>query len=146
MVQDFDEMKFCSNCKMNVFPSRPKFNVRIFIISAIIMLIIFTLISIISASIFSGIFLFLFFMWFFMFLNPYVFYFGLKKKENCPKCYQEVIDKNLDYKPFGDKVPEIFKTIGVPKKEQNKWYCPHCGIPMYGAFCTSCGQKFEIYR
>ena len=111
MVQDQSDMMFCNQCKMNVYPSRPKFNIALFGIFAVIMTIIFTTITIISISIFSEIFLFVFFMWGFMVINPYLIYFGFQKKQNCPRCFNKTSEKNLEYKPFGEKEPGIYKKI-----------------------------------
>jgi len=144
--QNINEMGFCENCKMNVFPTRPKFNIKIFGFFAVVLFILFSIITIISMSIFSSIFLFIFFMWGFMVINPYVIYYGLKEKEYCPRCYQMVHEKNIEYKPFGDKIPEIFKALNVSKKKGNKWFCPYCGTVIQGNFCKSCGRKFEINR
>ncbi len=146
MAQNVDEMKFCRKCKMNVFPTRPKFNVKVFGFFAIILLIFFSIFTLIFLSIFSGIFLFIFFMWGFMLINPYVIYYRLKKKENCPRCFQEVQEKNIAYKPFGDKEPEIYKVLTPSKKSILKLYCPYCGILVQGQFCKSCGKKMELQR
>jgi len=143
--QNINEMGFCENCKMNVFPTRHKFNTKIFGFFAVVLFLIFSLITLISLSIFSGIFLFIFFMWGFMVINPYAIYYGLRKKENCPKCYQLVHEKNTDFIPFGDKTPVIFKPIEASKM-QGKFYCPFCGISIQGNFCKSCGKKFDIVR
>ena len=80
-----------------------------------------------------------------MVLNPYLIFYITKQKENCPRCYSKVVEKNLDYQPFGEKEPEVFKIIS-PEKKSVKWHCPHCGNPLtQGAiFCKSCGKKFEI--
>lgn len=146
MVQDPNDMMFCNQCKMNVYPSRPKFNILVFIILAIIMLFIFTAITIISLSLFSEILLILFFMWGFMIINPYLIYFGFQKKQNCPRCFQMTSEKNLAYKPFGEKEPEIYKGLTPSQKSVIKWHCPYCGHSLNeGAeFCGSCGKKFEI--
>ena len=148
MSQDINEMKFCESCKMNVFPSRPKFNIKLFGIFAVIILMTLITITVITSFIFSGIILFLYYMWFFMALNPYVFYYGIKKKQNCPRCFQKVVEKNLQYHPFGEKEPEIFKSLAPVKKPATKVFCPYCGTPMSkkGQYCKSCGKKFEIQR
>ena len=148
MSQDINEMKFCESCKMNVFPSRPKFNIKLFGIFAVIILMTLITITIITSFIFSGIILFLYYMWFFMALNPYVFYYGIKKKQNCPRCFQKVVEKNLQYQPFGEKEPEVFKSLAPVKKPATKVFCPYCGTPMSkkGQYCKSCGKKFEIQR
>jgi len=143
--QNIEDMGFCENCKMNVFPTRPKFNIKIFGFFAVVLFILFSIITVISLSMFSSIFLFIFFMWGFMVINPYVIYYGLKEKEYCPRCYQPVHEKNIEYKPFGDKIPEIFKSIEASKK-RGKVYCPYCGTSIQGNFCKSCGRKFEINR
>jgi hypothetical protein len=84
-------------------------------------------------------------MWGFMLLNPYLIYYLVKKKQFCPRCYQKVVEKNLEYQPFGKKEPEIYKLIAPPKKSK-KWYCPYCSNTLTeGAkFCGSCGKEFEI--
>ena len=148
MVQDSNDMNFCKNCKMNVYPSRPKFNIKMFGIFAIIMMAAFTVLTIIYFSIYSEIFLFIYFMWGFMIINPYLLYFGLQKKQYCPRCFNETIEKNLEYKPFGDKEPEIYKKIPPSEKSTIKWHCPHCGNSLNegAVFCGSCGKKFEIQR
>ena len=148
MVQDSNDMNFCKNCKMNVYPSRPKFNIKMFGIFAIIMMAAFTVLTIIYFSIYSEIFLFIYFMWGFMIINPYILYFGLQKKQYCPRCFNETIEKNLEYKPFGDREPEIYKEIPPSEKSTIKWYCPHCGNSLNeeAVFCGSCGKKFEIQR
>jgi len=139
-------MNFCKNCKMNVYPSRPKFNIKIFGIFAIIMMAAFTVITIIYFSIYSEIFLFIYFMWGFMIINPYLLYFGLQKKQCCPRCFKKTIEKNLEYKPFGDKEPEIYKELAPSEKSTIKWHCPYCGTHVQGNFCKSCGKRFEIKR
>ena len=146
MVQDPNDMMFCNQCKMNVYPSRPKFNIIIYVILAIIMLFIFTVLTIISLSFFSELFLFIFFMWGFMVINPYLIYFGLQRKQNCPRCYKKTAEKNLEYKPFGEKEPEIYRTLTPSEKSIKNWYCPYCGHPLNegAVFCGSCGKKFVI--
>ncbi len=148
MSQDINEMKFCESCKMNVFPTRPKFNIKIFGIFSVMILIILTTITVITSFIFSGIILFLYFMWFFMVINPYVFYYAIKKKQYCPRCFQKVVEKNLLYQPFGEKEPDIYKSLAPIKKNSPKLFCPYCGNPMSkkGQYCNSCGKKFEIKR
>ena len=146
MVQNPNEMMFCNHCKMNVYPSKPKFNIKMFGIFAIIMMTVFTALTIISFTIFSEIFLIIFFMWGFMIINPYLIYYGLQKKHYCPRCYKKTIEKNLKYKPFGDKEPEIYKALVSSQKSPVFWYCPHCGTPIHQNFCNSCGRKFEIKR
>lgn len=141
--QNNNEMGFCENCKMNVFPTRPKFNIKIFGFFVVVLFILFSIITVVSLSIFSSIFLIIFFLWGFMVINPYVIVHGLRKKEYCPRCYQSVHEKNIEFKPFGDKIPEIFKSIETSKKRGNV-YCPYCGTSILGSFCKSCGRKFEI--
>jgi len=144
--QDPNDMMFCNQCKMNVYPSRPKFNIIIFVIFAIIMLFIFATITILSLSMFSEILLFIFFMWGFMIINPYLIYFGLQKKQICPRCFKRTSEKNLEYKPFGEKEPEIYQVLASSEKSVLKWHCPYCGQSLNGGalFCGSCGKKFEI--
>jgi hypothetical protein len=148
MVQDPNDMNFCKNCKMNVYPSRPKFNGIVFGIFIIIMLAIFITLTIIFLSIFSEILLFIFFMWGFLLINPYLFYYGLQKKQFCPNCFKRTVPKNLEYKPFGGKEPEIFKTLTTSEQSGINWHCPYCGTPLgeEAKFCKSCGRKFEIKR
>ncbi|MFX1371464.1 MAG: hypothetical protein ACFFCE_06350 [Promethearchaeota archaeon] len=145
-VQDPNDMMFCSQCKMNVYPSRPKFNIVLFVVLAIIMLFVFTTITLISMSFFSEFLLFIFFMWGFLIINPYLVYFGLRRKQNCPLCFKKASEKNLEYKPFGEKEPEIYKKIDPPQQTNIKWFCPYCGVSLNeGAiYCGSCGKKFEI--
>ncbi|MFX1530922.1 MAG: zinc-ribbon domain-containing protein [Promethearchaeota archaeon] len=147
MKQEIADMQFCENCKMNVFPTRPKFNIKIFGIFIVLISAIIIPLTIIYLPILSGLFIFLFFMWGFMLVNPYLIYYILKKKQNCPRCYQKVVEKNLDYQPFGEKKPEIYKFMAPPKKTFN-WHCPYCGKSLIeGAkFCSSCGKKFDIQR
>ncbi len=148
MSQDINEMKFCESCKMNVFPSRPKFNIKIFGLFVILISAIIIPLTIISIPLLSGLFIFLFLMWGFMVLNPYVFYYGIKKKQNCPRCFQKVFEKNLLYQPFGEKEPEIYTSLAPVEKSPPKLFCPYCGTPMSkkGQYCKSCGKKFEIQR
>jgi hypothetical protein len=146
MFQDPNEMKFCNQCKMNVYPTRPKFNIKLFGAFALLMMIIFTSITIISLSIFAEIFLFIFFMWGFMLINPYLIYFGFQKKQFCPQCFSKTIEKNLKYQPFGEKEPEIYRALSPSQKSSLTWYCPYCGIPNQGNFCKACGRKFELKR
>jgi hypothetical protein len=40
MPQNLDDMQFCKNCLMNVIPTRPDFNIKIFGIFAFSMLAI----------------------------------------------------------------------------------------------------------
>ena len=147
-VQDPNDMKFCQSCRMNVFPTRPRFNIKIFGIFVIIIMSIFIALTIISFSIFSGILLFILFMWGFMIINPYFIYYRLQKKQYCPRCFKKIFEKNLEYKPFGVKEPEIYKTLAPTKKSTIIWHCPYCGTSLSeGAkFCKSCGKKFEIQR
>ncbi|MFX1343799.1 MAG: zinc-ribbon domain-containing protein [Promethearchaeota archaeon] len=147
MKQEIADMQFCENCKMNVFPTRPKFNIKIFGIFIVLISAIIIPLTIIYLPILSGLFIFLFFMWGFMLVNPYLIYYILKKKQNCPRCYQKVVEKNLDYQPFGEKKPEIYKFMTPPKKTFN-WHCPYCGKSLIeeAKFCSSCGKKFDIQR
>jgi len=148
MVQDQNDMMFCESCKMNVFPTRPKFNIKLFGTFVIMMMLIFTTITIIFLSIFSEIFLIIFFLWGFMILNPYLVYYGLQRKQYCPRCFKKTFEKNLEYKPFGAKEPEVYKILAPSKKSRIVWHCPYCGTSLsQGAkFCKSCGKKFEIQR
>ncbi|MFW9874643.1 MAG: zinc ribbon domain-containing protein [Candidatus Thorarchaeota archaeon] len=145
IAQDIADMQFCESCKMNVFPTRPKFNIKIFGIFIVLISVIIIPLIIIFIPILSGVFIFLFFFFGFMLLNPYLLIYAVKKKVFCPLCYQKVVKKNLDYQPFGEKEPEAYKLITSSKKSFS-WYCPHCGNSLIeGAkFCSSCGKKFEI--
>lgn len=145
MAQNLDDMQFCNNCKMNVFPTRSKFNIKIFVILTVLISALIISFTIIYVPILSGLFIFLFLMWGFMLLNPYLIYYLAKKKEFCPKCYQKVVKKNLDYQPFGKKEPEIYKLL-TPSKKSIKLHCPYCGKSLIEAtrFCSSCGKKLEI--
>ncbi|MFW9939643.1 MAG: zinc-ribbon domain-containing protein [Candidatus Thorarchaeota archaeon] len=147
MKQEIADMQFCENCKMNVFPTRPKFNIKIFGIFVVLISAIIIPLTIIYFPILSGLFVFLFIMWGFMFLNPYLLFYIVQKKQNCPRCYQKVVEKNLDYQPFGEKEPEVYKLLAPPKKSFD-WHCPYCGNSLIeGAkFCSSCGKKFDIQR
>ncbi|MFX1302461.1 MAG: zinc ribbon domain-containing protein [Promethearchaeota archaeon] len=146
MVQDPNDMMFCESCRMNVFPTRPRFNIKIFGSFVIIILSLLISITIIFFSVFSAIFLFIYFMWGFMILNPYLIYYGLQKSRYCPRCFKKTVEKNLEYQPFGDKQPEISITLAPSKKTTIIWHCPYCGNSLSeGArFCKSCGKKFEI--
>ncbi|MFX0043061.1 MAG: hypothetical protein ACFE8L_09125 [Candidatus Hodarchaeota archaeon] len=148
MSQDINDMKFCESCKMNVFPSRPKFNVKIFGIFAVIILIVLVVVTVITSFVLAGILLFLYYFWFFIVVNPYVFYYSIKKKQNCPRCFQKVVEKNLLYQPFGEKEPELYRTIAPVKNASPKLFCPYCATPMSkkGQYCKSCGKKYEIQR
>lgn len=148
MVQDPIEMMFCNQCKMNVYPTRPKFNIKTFGIFTIIMIISFTIITIITLTIFAEIFLLIFFMWGFMIINPYLIYYALQKKLYCPYCFKKTVEKNLEYKPFGYKEPEIYKKLTLLKNNPIIWHCPYCGNSLNNEaiFCSSCGKKFEIQR
>jgi hypothetical protein len=147
MAQNLDDMQFCMSCKMNVFPTRPKFNIKIFGIFVILVSAIIIPLTIIYLPILSGLFVFLFFMWGFMLFNPYLIYYLVKKKQNCPRCYQKVVEKNLDYQPFGDKTPEVYKFI-APSKKSFDLFCPFCGNSLIEGvnFCSSCGKEFDIQR
>ncbi|MFX0188969.1 MAG: hypothetical protein ACFE8A_14685 [Candidatus Hodarchaeota archaeon] len=111
MPQDINDMMFCESCKMNAFPSKSKFNMVHFGIWTVVMFII-VLIFLASLSPFlGGILFFLYFMWGFTFLNPYLIVYALKKKGYCPRCQQKLVEKNIEYQPFGNKEPEVFKEI-----------------------------------
>lgn len=147
MPQNLDDMQFCKNCLMNVFPTRSEFNNKIFGVFAFSLLATLIIITITFLSIFTELFLLIFFMWGFMCLNPYLLFYIAKQKQNCPRCYQIVSEKNLDFKPFGEKEPEVYKLIDLQKKS-HKWHCPYCGnnVNEQAMFCNSCGKKFEIQR
>jgi hypothetical protein len=148
MVQDPNDMMFCAHCKMNVFPSRQKFNIKIFGAFIILMVFLFVIIMILSYTLFSQILFFFFFMWGFMLLNPYLIYHGLQKKQYCPRCFKKAGKKNLDYFPFGDKEPEIYKKLAPSKKSHIVWHCPYCGKSLRerSEICNTCGKKVEIIR
>ena len=147
MPQNLDDMQFCKNCEMNVFPTRPEFHIKIFVVFAFSLFVILITVTILSLSIFTELTLIIFFMWGFMILNPYLIYYIAQQKKNCPKCYQIVNQKNLDFQPFGEKVSEVYSLI-TPQKKTFNLYCPYCGQSLIeGAnFCKSCGKKFEIQR
>ncbi|MFX0030726.1 MAG: zinc ribbon domain-containing protein [Candidatus Hermodarchaeota archaeon] len=130
---------------MNVFPSRPKFNIKIFGFFVILFSLILIALTIIFIPVLSGLFIFFFLMWGFMFLNPYTIYYLVKKKQFCPRCYHKVAEKNLEYQPFGKKEPAIFGLI-APVKKSIEWHCPYCGNSLTedARFCGSCGKEFEI--
>ena len=150
MPQNKDEMMFCEKCKMNVFPSRPQFNVKAFVVCSVVIFLIILPIFVTTITFLSEILFYLYFMWGFMFINPYLLYYSLLKKQFCPRCYQGAVGKNLEYKPFGEKEPEVYKEIAPApsKSNQSAWYCPYCGSQMDhdGDFCSACGKKFEIKR
>ncbi|MFX1574148.1 MAG: hypothetical protein ACFFB0_15495 [Promethearchaeota archaeon] len=148
MPQNQNDMMFCEICKMNCYPVRPKFNILIFGIFAITILIILIIITTISFSFFTDLLLFIYFMWGFMALNPYLIYYALKKRDYCPSCYQKVVEKNLEYQPFGEKKPEKYKSLIPVRKAPLKLFCPFCGNSLTEGvkFCKSCGKKFEIQR
>ncbi|MFW9829162.1 MAG: hypothetical protein ACFFEY_16420 [Candidatus Thorarchaeota archaeon] len=146
MVQDPHKMMFCVHCKMNVFPSRRKFNIRIFVIFAILMLIFLMLITVLVYTFFSQIILLIFFMWGFMIFNPYIIFYGLQKKQHCPYCFNITREKNLDYIPFGSKEPEIYKNLTPSDKPLFNWFCPYCGIALNQGikYCKSCGKELKF--
>jgi len=146
MIQDPNDMEFCESCKMNVFPSRKRFNIKTFGFFVILILIIVIPLTIIYLPIFSGIFIFVFIMWGFMLLNPYTLYYGLQKKQYCPRCYNKTVEKSLEYIPFGDKQPEIYNELSSSHSAQITWYCPYCGTPVQKNYCKSCGKKLELKR
>ena len=90
MPQNKDEMMFCEKCKMNVFPSRPPFNVKAFGACAVISFLIILPIFLTTITFLSSIFFSLYFMWGFMLINPYLLYYGLQKTHFCPRCHQEI--------------------------------------------------------
>ncbi len=112
MPQNPNDMMFCNKCKMNVYPGRPELSMVALGITAIITIIILSIISLIIMSLFLGLFVSFYFIWGFMCLNPYLIIYSLKKKEYCPKCYNRAVEKNIEYKPFGNKEPEGFVPIG----------------------------------
>ena len=141
-------MGFCESCDMNVFPTRPRFSIKIFGVFAVIMLILFTTITVVSLSYLSEVFLFIYIMWGFLLINPYLIYYGVQKKDSCPRCFNKTSAKNLDYQPFGSKESELLKSLAPPKKNLLRWHCPHCGnvLNKGAVFCGKCGKKFSIVR
>ncbi len=115
--QDFNEMMFCQDCQMNAFPSRPKFNAKSFGICALVLLPII-IANILLFQAFAWLFTFLFFMWGFMILNPHAIVYGLKKKQYCPRCHQKLIEKNQNYRPFGEIDPEVFRSLAPSNKPE----------------------------
>jgi hypothetical protein len=145
--QNFDDMKFCNLCKMNVFPTRPPFNVKLFILFFIIVSITFIPLIILSLPYLTAwIIVAIFLTWGFLVINPYLIIYGLKKKQYCPNCYQLLNEKNLEYQPFGEKVSEIYEKIAPKKYNKSEWFCPYCGNRMSkkAKFCHSCGKKCEL--
>ena len=154
MSQDINDMKFCESCKMNVFPSRPKFNTGVFLICMLIILPFVMMISVIFFSAISELLIILFFLWGFMIINPYLIIYAIKKKRYCPNCYRLVIAKNLDFYPFGEKEPggygsvpnfKNFSKFNI-KKKTYKLFCPYCGNPIAldWMFCIICGKKNQF--
>jgi hypothetical protein len=72
----------------------------------------------------------------------------MQQKKHCPNCFGPTTEKNLEFKPFGEKEPEIYKLLAPIKKSPIIWYCPYCGnkVNNEAIFCGSCGKKFEIRR
>ncbi|MFX1455499.1 MAG: zinc ribbon domain-containing protein [Promethearchaeota archaeon] len=145
MPQNLNDMRFCKNCQMNVYPTRPEFNIKIYGIFTIIILAILITLTSLFLSIFAELFLFIYFMWAFMILNPYLIYYLSQQKNNCPRCYQTTHEKNLEFRPFGEKPPKAYSII-APRKENHQFYCPYCGISLdkKAKFCKICGKKLEI--
>ncbi len=103
--QNINDMGFCDKCKMNVFPTRPKFNIKIFGFFVVVLFILLSLLTVISLSIFSSIFLFIFFMWGFMVINPYIIYYGLREKGYCPSVINRFMKKILSIYHLEIKYP-----------------------------------------
>ncbi|MHA2267195.1 MAG: zinc ribbon domain-containing protein [Promethearchaeota archaeon] len=80
-----------------------------------------------------------------MILNPYLLYYITQKQQNCPRCYQKVTEKNLEFHPFGEKKSEIYSLI-IPQKNILRFHCPYCGKSLNKEvnFCNSCGKKIKI--
>ena len=147
MVQDPHKMMFCVHCKMNVFPSRQKFNIKVFMVFAFFTLIFLIILTILIYTFFSQIILLIFFMWGFLIFNPYLIFYGLQKKQHCPNCFNLAREKNLDYIPFGKKEPEIYKILAPSKKKSHFcWFCPYCGVALNQAikYCKSCGKELKF--
>jgi hypothetical protein len=145
MPQNLNDMRFCKNCQMNVYPTRPEFNIKIFGIFTIVILV--ALITLTSLFLFflAELFLFIYFMWAFMILNPYLIYYLIQQKISCPRCFQTTFEKNLEFQTFGERSPEPYNIIAPPKKT-DILYCPYCGISQNknANFCKICGKKLEI--
>ena len=153
MPQDKNDMRFCNNCKMNVFPTRPEFNTLAFSVIAAVMFVIVTIFTFLAF--FTLFFEMIFFLYLFMCLNPYLIYYGLLRKDNCPKCRSKVVDKNLEYEPFGTKKGEGLPRMPYESESSNDidknvvsegWFCPYCGSPISRdwVFCKKCGKTLEI--
>lgn len=146
-------MGFCDDCGMNAFPARPEFNTVLFVITA-------TISSVVMVIIIGILFVLLFdlnvlLLIFIIVLNPYVVYYLLQPKKYCPHCRRELSKKNLNYEPFGDKEPEIYKkranqtdTSSPMRNPRSNWHCPYCGkaIRRNANFCEFCGREFEIHQ
>ncbi|MFW9824423.1 MAG: hypothetical protein ACFFE4_15875 [Candidatus Thorarchaeota archaeon] len=145
MPQNLDDMRFCKNCQMNVYPTRPEFNIKIYGIFIIIVLTVLISLSSFFLSFLAELFLFVYFMWAFMILNPYLIYYLIQNKINCPRCYQATEAKNLEFQPFGERSPKPYNNI-APRKKIKILYCPFCGISqnMNSNFCRICGKKLDI--
>ena len=61
MPQNLDDMQFCKNCEMNVFPTRPEFHIKIFVVFAFSLFVILITVTILSLSIFTELTLIIFF-------------------------------------------------------------------------------------
>lgn len=155
MLQDKNDMKFCDNCKMNVFPARPEFNTLVFSVIAGIMVVIVTIYTFLAF--FTPFFQIIFFLYLFMFLNPYLIYYGLIGKKNCPKCRKEVVNKNLDYEPFGSKKSEGLPSLSHEKEISKDvdgnvlsegWFCPYCGSTIKRTWinCKKCGKTLNFNK
>jgi len=138
---------------MNVFPTRPEFNVIVFGVFAGVLVIISVILSFLLLL--WWFFTFLVFSFLFMILNPYLIYYGLKPKIYCPNCHSKCSEElNREYEPFGPKRGEGFphlpyeESISHPNKVLSTigWYCPYCGasISRKWKFCKSCGKILEI--